>query len=193
MKFWQRSALAALLASTCLALAPTAAAVEVAGISVPDTLRVGQQELVLNGAGVRSKLFIKLYVGALYAPQKMTQPASLLELAPLRRMNLQLLRDIGADTLHAALEEGLANNQTPAELAAVHAAAEQFSGLMRGLGKVREGDSVSLDLSPAGVAVSLNGELRGKVASGPFAQALLKVWLGEKPADAALKKALLGN
>lgn len=182
---------AALIAA--LAAAPGIHAAEVAGVNVEEKIRVGSSELVLNGAGLRSKLFIKLYLGALYTTQKSATPAVLIDGTGPRRMNLRLLRDIGADTLHGALEEGLQNNNSPAELEAVKAASEQFGALMKGIGKVKEGDTVALDFSSEGVAVSLNGESRGKVAGAAFARALLKVWLGEKPADAALKKALLGQ
>lgn len=182
---------AALIAA--LAAAPGIHAAEVAGVNVEEKIRVGSSELVLNGAGLRSKLFIKLYLGALYTTQKSSTPAVLIDGTGPRRMNLRLLRDIGADTLHGALEEGLQNNNSPAELEAVKAASEQFGALMKGIGKVKEGDTVALDFSSEGVAVSLNGESRGKVAGAAFARALLKVWLGEKPADAALKKALLGQ
>jgi long-chain acyl-CoA synthetase len=182
---------AALIAA--LAAAPGIHAAEVAGVNVEEKVRVGSSELVLNGAGLRSKLFIKLYVGALYTTQKSSTPAALIDGNGPRRMNLRLLRDIGADTLHGALEEGLLNNNSPAELEAVKAASEQFAALMKGIGKVKEGDTVALDFSSEGVAVSLNGESRGKVAGAAFARALLKVWLGEKPADAGLKKALLGQ
>jgi len=108
-------------------------------------------------------------------------------------MSLRLLRDIGADTLHGALDDGLANNHTPDELNALKPAADQFAALMKGFGKLKEGDTVAIDFSADGVSVSLNGESRGKVAGPAFARALLKVWLGEKPADASLKKALLGS
>lgn len=182
---------AALIAA--LAAAPGIHAAEVAGVNVEEKIRVGSSELVLNGAGLRSKLFIKLYLGALYTTQKSSTPAVLIDGTGPRRMNLRLLRDIGADTLHGALEEGLQNNNSPAELEAVKAASEQFAALMKGIGKVKEGDTVALDFSVDGVAVSLNGESRGKVAGAAFARALLKVWLGDKPADAGLKKALLGQ
>lgn len=182
---------AALLAS--LLAVPGLHAAEVAGVRLDDSIRVGGSELVLNGAGLRSKLFIKLYVGALYAAQKSAQPAALIDSPAPRRMSLRLLRDIGADTLHGALEDGLANNNSLEELAAVRAASEQFAALMKGFGKLREGDGIALDFSADGVAIGVNGEARGKVAGAAFARALLKVWLGDKPADAALKKALLGN
>lgn len=186
-RFAGATLLAALLAS------PGLHAAEVAGVRIDERARDGSSELVLNGAGLRSKLFIKLYVGALYVPQKSGTASTLIDAATPRRMSLRMLRDISADSLLSALEEGLANNNTPAELDAVKPQSDQFGGLMRGLGKVREGDSVALDFSGDGVALGLNGEPRGKIAGSAFAKALLRVWLGDKPADAGLKKALLGN
>jgi hypothetical protein len=182
---------AALLA--VLLAAPGLHAAEVAGVKVDDSLRVGGSELLLNGAGIRSKLFFKVYVGALYVGEKATTPAAIYDSPQPRRMVMRLLRDLDAESLHAALDEGLRNNHSPAELADMKAPAEQLAGIMKGIGKAREGDTIAIDFSAEGVAVSLNGETRGKVAGPGFAKALLKVWLGEKPADASLKKALLGG
>lgn len=168
-------------------------AAEVAGVKVEDKLRVGNSELVLNGAGLRSKLFIKVYVGALYVGQKASTPAAIYDAAGPRRMVLRLLRDLDADSLHSALDEGLRNNHTPVEMSDMKAQADQLAGIMKAIGKVREGDTISIDFGAEGIALSLNGETRGKVAGAGFAKALLKVWLGDKPADAALKKSLLGS
>jgi long-chain acyl-CoA synthetase len=182
---------AALIAA--LLAAPGLHAAEVAGVKVDDSLRVGGSELLLNGAGLRSKLFIKVYVGALYVGQKSTSPAAIFDSPQPRRMVMRLLRDLDAETLASAMDEGLKNNLSPAELADMKTQAEQLAGIMKAIGKAREGDTIAIDFSADGVAVSLNGETRGKVAGPGFAKALLKVWLGEKPADASLKKALLGG
>jgi len=182
---------AALIAS--LLVLPGVHAAEVAGIRLDDSVRVGNNELALNGAGVRSKLFIKVYVGALYVSQKSTSPAAIIDSPAPRRMLMRLQRDLGAEALSEALEEGLTNNHGPAELAAIKPQSEQLSSIMRGIGKVKEGDIVTIDFAGDGIAVSLNGIVRGKVAGGEFSRALIKVWLGEKPVDAALKKALLGS
>lgn len=182
---------AALVAA--LLAVPTLHAAEVAGIKVDDSLRVGGSELLLNGAGLRSKLFIKVYVGALYVGQKSTTPAAILDNPQPRRMVMRLLRDVDAETLASAMDEGLKNNHTPAEMADMKTQAEQLAGIMKSIGKAREGDTIAIDFSADGVSISLNGETRGKVAGPGFAKALLKVWLGDKPADASLKKALLGG
>jgi len=182
---------AALLAS--LLAVPGLHAAEVAGVRIEERLQLGANELVLNGAGIRSKFFIKVYVGALYVGEKTSSPAAIIDSTAPRRVSMRLLRDLDAESLHAALDEGLRNNVPEAELAALKVQAEQLAGIMKGIGKAREGDTVAIDFSGEGVSVALNGQARGKVAGAAFARALLKVWLGEKPADASLKKAMLGN
>lgn len=182
---------AALLAA--LLVAPGLHAAEVAGVKVDERVRIDGQDLLLNGAGLRSKLWVKVYVGALYVGQKAATPQSIVDSAGPRRMQLRLLRDLDAESLHAALDEGLRNNHSPAEFAALAGQAGQLAAIMKGIGQVRTGDIVAIDFSTEGIAVGLNGESRGKVAGGAFAKALLKVWLGDQPADAALKKALLGG
>lgn len=184
----QRAALVAALLA-----APGLHAAEVAGVQVPDTARVGNADLVLNGAGLRSKLFLKVYVGALYVDRRMATPAAIYDSPAPRRISLRLMRDLDAESLHAALDEGLRNNLAPAELAALQPQAAQLGALMKAIGQVREGDTIAIDFTADGVAVGLNGEGRGKVAGPGFAKALLRVWLGDRPADASLKKALLGN
>lgn len=170
-----------------------AQAAEVAGVRIDDRVRVGSSELLLNGAGVRSKLFVRVYVGALYAGQPASSAAALIEDAGPRRLVLRLLREMEAGTLHAALDDGLRNNLAPREFAELAPQAGQLAAIMKGIGKVREGDSIVLDFSGEGVSLALNGEPLGKVGGAPFSRALLKVWLGERPADASLKKALLGG
>ena len=179
--------LAALLA------VPGLHAAEVAGVRVDDRVSVGNSELVLNGAGLRSKLFIKIYVGALYVGQKTATPAAIYDSPQPRRMLMRMMRDLDADSLHTALDEGLKNNHSAAELAGIKAQADQLGGIMKAIGKAREGDTITMDFFADSVVVGMNGETRGKVAGAGFARAVLKVWLGDNPADSSLKKALLGS
>ena len=117
---------------------PWAQAVEVAGVSVPDSTHLAGKELLLNGAGVRSKLLIKVYVGALYVAEKTGSAAAVLEAPAPQRISLRLLRDLDAASLQEALDEGLRNNLSAAELAAQAGPAEQLARLMKSLGRVRE-------------------------------------------------------
>lgn len=183
--------LAAWLATWLTISAPQAA--EVAGVKIEEKIQVGGQELVLNGAGLRTKFFIKVYVGALYTGQKASVPAALIDSSAPRRMVLRMLRDMDAESLHNALDEGLRNNLTAAELGELRPQSEQLGTLMKGIGAVKEGDSIAIDFGSAGIEIGLNGRSRGRVEGPAFARALLRVWLGDNPADAALKKGLLGG
>jgi long-chain acyl-CoA synthetase len=182
---------AALIAA--LLATPGIHAAEVAGLKIDDTVHVGNSDLVLNGAGIRSKFFVKVYVGALYVGQKATTPAAIYDSNQPKRMVLRLLRDLDSETLQHAMEEGLKNNLSEAEWTASQPQVSRLDGIMKGIGKAREGDSIAIDFNNEGIAVAVNGNVRGKVEGGTFGKALLKVWLGEKPADASLKKALLGG
>lgn len=176
-----------------LATASGLQAAEVAEVRIADQVKVGDSELLLNGAGLRSKLFFKVYVGALYVGQKASDAQALIDSTQPRRMRLRLMRDVDADSFYAALDEGLRNNHTPAQFAEIKGQAEQLGALMRAFGKVREGEVIDIDFSADGIALTRNGEAAGKVAGAAFAKALLRVWLGDKPADAGLKKSLLGG
>lgn len=166
---------------------------EVAGVRLPDSVDGASQRLVLNGAGLRTRLFFKVYVAALYLPAPTAQAADVIGSNAPRRVNLHLLREVDADTLAKALREGIAQNHATAEVAALAPRLDQFESIMRGIGVSRPGDLISLDFSASGVDVGYNGQPRGSVPDTAFARALLRVWLGERPVDPALKKALLGG
>jgi long-chain acyl-CoA synthetase len=182
------------VALTAILLAtPLAHAAEVAGVHIEDQANVGGTELVLNGAGIRTKLFFKVYVGALYLPKKITSAPAVIDSKEPRRVVLHLMRDLDADTLFGALMDGLKNNHSEAELAKLKPDTDQFERLMRGIGNAKSGNVIGIDFSADGISVAFNGQPRGNVASEAFSRALLKVWLGDKPADRDLKRAMLGG
>jgi hypothetical protein len=162
-------------------------------VRVPQQLAEGSQALTLNGAGLRTRFVVKVYVAALYVTTKSHDAAALIDSTQPRRMRLRMLRDVDSKSLDGALQDGVRDNTTSQELAALKAPAERLSRLMNDIGAAREGDVIDLDFDARGVAVASNGKLRGRIDSPEFARALLRVWLGDSPAQASLKKALLGN
>lgn len=183
----------AVVLATALSSAPCAFPAEVAGVRIDDTARSGGTELVLNGAGVRTRVVFKVYVAALYTPRKTSNAAALIDSREPRRIIMHMLRDLDADSLVGALQDGLRNNHSEAELARLKPEIDQFEQLMRTAGNAKAGDTIGIDFASDGIVVAFNGQMKGSVAGDAFARALLKVWLGEKPADAGLKKALLGG
>jgi long-chain acyl-CoA synthetase len=181
-----------LIAGVAALFAATALAAEIGGLKLPDKASVGGQELVLNGGAVRTKAIFKVYVGSLYVPAKASDLTSVLAKAP-RRIQMNLLRDLSADQLLDALNDGLKDNSSAAELAAVKAQSDQLASIMKSFGEVKEGNVVTLDYVDGGTVVTLNGAPKGTIPGEPFNRALTKIWLGDKPAQADLKKAMLGG
>ena len=184
---------AAIVLMAILFAVPPAQAAEVGGIRIDEHAKLGSTDLVLNGAGIRTKLFFKVYVGALYLPKKTNSAAAVVDSKEPRRVVLHLLRDLDADALFGALLEGLRNNHGEADLARLKPDTDQFERLMRGIGNAKTGDVIGIDFSAEGISIAFNGQARGTVASEAFGRALLKVWLGDKPADGDLKRAMLGG
>ena len=172
-------------------LASVALAAEVGGVKLDDKVSMGAQELVLNGAGVRTRVVFKVYVASLYLPQKAADLAGVLSKSP-RRIQLNILRTLSGDQLVDALIEGLAENNTAAELGAVKPQVEALATIMKSLKEVKEKDVITLDFVDGATRIGLNGEAKGSISGDAFNQALTKVWLGDKPVQADLKKSLLG-
>lgn len=183
-----------IIAAICLlAIACFTFAAEVSGIKVDDKATVGGQELVLNGAGMRTRLFIKVYVGALYVPQKTNDVQGVVGRNQPRRMTLAVQRDIGADQLLEALRAGLAENNSQADLDAIKPQVAQFATIFKLVGEAKAGQMIVIDYTPAeGTRIALDGAVKGTIAGEAFNKALFNTWLGDKPVQESLKKALLG-
>lgn len=174
----------------------TAPATEIEGVKLPDSARVieGAPELVLNGAGVRTRFFFRVYVGALYLPKKTTAAHTVISDAGPKRVALHMLRELSAAQFVDALEDGLKNNHTAEELAKLEVRVKQLRALFDALKAAKTGDVILIDYLPgSGTRVTFNGSVKGIIAGDDFNRALLRIWLGENPADSDLKKGMLGG
>jgi len=180
-----------------VALASAALAAEVAGVKLDDRVQIAPNapELVLNGAGIRTRFFVKVYVGALYLPEKKTTAGDVLALGGAKRMSLSMLRDLTAQQLTDALNEGFAANNPPADQERYKGQLAELLAVMTALGQAKAGEVVALDFVPgSGTRVLVNGAAKDKpIPDEGFYRAILKIWLGDKPADADLKRGLLGQ
>lgn len=167
-------------------------ALEVAGVNVAGTAKVGASELVLNGAGIRTRVVFKVYVGALYLAEKTSAAAEALAQKGSKRVALTLLRDLSAQQLTEAFDNGIQANISAAEIEALKPRIAELLSLFT---DGKKGDVIVLDFVPeSGTSVSLNGQAKGKSIPGEdFYRALLRIWLGDKPVDGDLKKGMLGQ
>ena len=181
-----------MLVVAALAVAMPVAALEIHGVKLPDKASVGGRELVLNGAGTRTKVVFKVYIGSLYLPQPAKDTAGVLAQAP-RRIRMDIMRNLSADQLSDALLEGLKDNNSEAELAAVKGETEQMVTAMKGFGDVGEHSVVTLDFVDGATRIALDDKPRATIPGEAFNKALTRVWLGERPVQADLKRAMLGG
>src|SRR5687768_16848222 len=107
------------------AIAGGVLAAEVAGVKSDDKASVGGKELMLNGAGVRTRAVFKVYVGSLYLPAKAATASAALAAGP-RRVQLNLLRNLSADQLVDALIDGLKENTSDAEFTSLKPQTDQL-------------------------------------------------------------------
>jgi long-chain acyl-CoA synthetase len=167
-------------------------AAEVGGVKLDDKVAVGGQDLLLNGAGVRTRVVFRVYVASLYLPQKATDLQGVLAKSP-RRIQMNMLRGLSAEQLADALMEGLSDTSTAEQLAAIKPQTDELVAIMKAFKEIKERDVVTLDFVDGATRVGWNGELKGTLAGAAFNAALTRIWLGEKPMQADLKRALLGG
>jgi len=178
-----------------LALSMTAAhAVEIAGVDLPEqvTLPGAQGVLVLNGAGIRKKFFVSVYLASLYLTGKESDPKRIVAQDEPKRVQMDMLYSkVDKEKFIEGWNEGFTANQSAAELQPLRERLERFNGMFETL---MEGDRVVLDYLPgSGTRVTIKGVDKGVIPGHDFNAALLKVWLGDKPVTAQLKQDLLGR
>jgi hypothetical protein len=178
-----------------LCLLPLAVqAAEVAGVRIDDRTRVGSAELVLNGAGLRKRAFFQVYAIGLYLPQKSSDARTLLEQPGPKRVQIHMLRNVGADAFTEALADGIRANHSEGEAKALEPRVAELGAIMAELKEAKKGMAIALDWQPAtGTVLLVDGAARGKpIAGEDFYRALLRIWVGDRPVQDDLKKALLG-
>ncbi|MBP6118532.1 MAG: chalcone isomerase family protein [Giesbergeria sp.] len=183
------------LALLALAFALPAQARDVSGVKVDDTATVGGKELKLNGAGMRAIVFIKFYAIGLYLPEKKSTPAEVQAEAGPRRVSLTIQREINSEEFGQLFITSMNKNSTKEEKAKVVNQTVKFGEMFASLDKVVKGDIITLDWIPGtGTVSTLNGKKIGETLPGiDFYNAVLRIWLGDSPAQESVKKELLGG
>jgi hypothetical protein len=188
-----------LLATACatagaIACLPALPAVDLGEVTLEESALVGGQNLQLNGAGIARRLVFKVYAMGLYLPDRAHHTDAVLASAGPRRMTILPLRDISGDDFSEAVMSDLSSERfASAELRGQLLALANT--IVQRPGGLRRGDVLTLDWVPGvGAVVALNRKpLAAPMRNRAVYDALLMVWLGEKPTDPALKAKLLGG
>ena len=178
-----------------LLLIPLAAmAAEVAGVKIDDKTRIGATDVTLNGAGLRKRAFFQVYAIGLYVQQKSANAATVIEQPGPKRVAIHMLRNVGADAFNEALAEGIRANSPEAEAKALEPRLKELGAIIASVGEAKKGMAILLDWTGSETQVVIQGKPVGKpIAGEDFYRALLRIWVGDRPVQDDLKKALLGG
>lgn len=196
MRVNRRACLAGLAgAAWSVATSPSWAQVQLEGQHFDARLPLGGQTLQLNGVGMRSVAWLKGYLAALYLPHKAHAAEQVLAMPGPKRLQMRMLQEVSTQEFVKAFDKGVKRNTPDADLPALADRMQQFDALVAGLGRVRKGDVVDLDFLPGqGLLFSYNGKRQGDPIPGAdLYAALLRIFIGDKPAQAELKAGLLGS
>ena len=181
-----------LLVIVSLLCSGTALSASIDGHQMPDQLPAADTQLVLNGAGLRDKFMIDLYVGGLYLPKKNSDATAIINADQPMALRLLIVSSrITSENMTEATLEGF-QNSLGNKLAAMQPRIDQF--LLSFKEPIKEGDVFEMLYLPgAGVLISKNGKALNTVEGLDFKSALLGIWLGADPAQKSLKQDMLGK
>ena len=160
-----------------------------------DATDVRGTKLVLNGAGVRYKAVFKVYAAGLYLSKKAATPEEVLAAPGAKRLRITMLRDIDSTELGKLFTRGVQDNSPKNELPKLRPGLVQMGQIFSEQKKLVAGEVFTMDWVPGvGTVISVKGVVQGEPFKEPeFYNALMRIWLGDSPADFRLKESLLGK
>lgn len=190
-KLLQSAAAAVFLAASSL----PASAAEIAGVKFPETVTVAGHDLKLNGAGVRTKLVFKVYAVGFYLQDKKTTVQDVLASSGPRRIRIVAMRDLSSDDFGMAFMKGLNDNVSAEERTKLLPQTKAFGEIFAQFPGLKKGDELIVDWNPAtGSQPFLNGKKVGEtLPDQAFFNAIMRIWIGNKPVDSTLKPKLLSG
>jgi hypothetical protein len=178
--------------ATCVFLsAGLVGAAELSGVTMPDRVSAGGQELVLNGMGLRTKFVFKVYVAGLYLESASGDAEQILASQQVKRIEMHFLyKKVSQNKIAGGWEEGLKANSGD-RFDAYREALDRLNGWME---EMVAGDTMIFTAVPgAGLEVIVKDRVKGVIEDEAFARDFWSIWLGPKPPNAGLKTGLLGQ
>ena len=187
-----------LLISSCIfcflfSLSTHAQITNIGGIKLKETIKLGKNNLQLNGAGQRSKLFIDLYIAALYLSNKSQDAQAIISADEPMLIQIHVVSNlITSENLTRGTMEGF-SKATDNKTEAIQTQIDDFLDAFKETIKI--GDMFEIVYLPnKGVTVIKNRHIVKILAVNlDFKRALFGIWLSDKPAQKSLKDKMLGK
>ncbi|MFA6472916.1 MAG: chalcone isomerase family protein [Candidatus Latescibacterota bacterium] len=165
---------------------------EYKGVTFPDTETIGGTTCKLNGIGLRKKLVINVYLGAVYLEKTTNSAEEIISSDQTKRVVLHFIyNNVGPNDLVKAWNEGFEKNAS-AQKAALQDRINTFNGFFTE--PVKSGEKIIITYIPGqGTEVSVKGKVKGIIQGKDFMEGLFSVWFGKNPPSDNLKKGMLGS
>lgn len=181
-----------ILSLTFLLFASISNALTIDGVTLAQEYKTDDATLVLNGAGVRSKFFIDVYVGALFLQEKSTDNKAVIAADKPMGIRLHITSDlIDGEKMADATHDGFVKS-TKGNLAPIQKRVDRLVAAFKD--SVEKGDQFDLLYTPSkGLTIFKNGKIKATVKGLDFKQALFGIWLSDDPVQDSLKEAMMGE
>jgi hypothetical protein len=166
--------------------------IDVNGVNVPRKVDFQGKSLQLNGAGGRSKMWLEVYVQALYLSQLSQDPAFIIDSDTEMAIRIEITSSmVSSSKLTKAMNAGF-EKSAGSNLEQLRPRIEEFKNYLSD--EIKEKDVFLLAYNPYDQTINVikNQIVKGKISGFDFKKALFGIWLSDKPVDETLKKHLLG-
>lgn len=162
----------------------------IAHAKLPRVIKVGSNEIVLNGEGSRSKAFISIYESGLYLVSPSSNAAAILDAEQLMAIRIRITSSfVSRSSLVSSLEEGL-KKSTGGNATKIANETQAFMKCLKD--EVKKNDLYDFLYVPnKGMYIVKNGKIQGTVPGLAFKKAFFGIWLSDQPVDKSLRTALL--
>jgi hypothetical protein len=160
-----------------------------------EPIQIHKTVLRINGTGVRYKTVFRVYSAALYLENKADTPEAVFRQPGAKRLRLVMLRTVQANELGKLFVKGISDNTERGQFSSIAASVFRMGALFAQHRELAEGDTIDIDWVPStGTVIHVRGQTMTDSFPDPlFYQAMMRIWLGNNPADWKLKDALLGK
>ena len=166
--------------------------IDIDGVIVPRTITVQNKTLTLNGVGGRSKMWVEVYVQALYLTKLSPDAKYIIESDTEMAVRIHITSSLVSSgkltrNFNSGFEKSAGTNFNK-----LKPKIEAFKSMLSD--DIVKDDVFNLFYNPIDTSVWVykNDVLKGKVAGMDFKKALFGIWLSDNPVDEVLKKSLLG-
>jgi len=185
----KRTVIAGIVVFLLLSVVCIASAEKVGAVRLPDTLTVDGTQLILNGAGMRTKVIINVYAGGLYLPEKMSDAARIIEADKPMAIKMHFVRKVDNRSIIDAWNTGFKNSADEG-YDTTQSKRDRFNGVFSS--DIEKDGIYDVEYVPGkGVTVSIDGTEKATIPGFDFKKAVFAIWLGQTPADGKLKKKML--